>query len=402
MIWAVFKIMALKLWRDKGALVLAFVLPGFIFAIFAAIFSSASGGNLDIRVSMALTTDAPSAREFSDVLNTQDAFTLTYDPAWGEADITQRVRLGVDDVGLIIAGDLSTAPSPIIIITEPSRDVAASVLSGQIRQLLASHMPHILLDQNIKTVEQLAGGYNPAQTAALMAARDAVKTQPTNTAGDNVITARSAMDGTNAPVLKDASVAYYVGATTILFLLFSAMQGAALSLEERGSGITQRLLLGPKGASAMMAGKFVFLTLQGTLQAGVIIAVAALGFDVPVMARIPSLLLMSIASAAAASAIALLVATLSKTSVQMHTVSTFTVLLLSAIGGSMVPRFMMPDWLQSLGRFTPNAWSIEGFYSVLARGSAASDIALPLAILGAITTGCLLLAAALSHKLLRY
>ena len=41
MISAIFKIMWLRLWRDKGALVLAFILPGFIFAIFAAIFSNA-------------------------------------------------------------------------------------------------------------------------------------------------------------------------------------------------------------------------------------------------------------------------------------------------------------------------------------------------------------------------
>jgi len=56
MLSAVFNIMWLRLWRDKGALVLAFILPGFIFAIFAAIFSNASGGQLDLRAALAVTS----------------------------------------------------------------------------------------------------------------------------------------------------------------------------------------------------------------------------------------------------------------------------------------------------------------------------------------------------------
>ena len=68
MIGAVFKTMWLRLWRDKGALVLAFILPGFIFAVFAAIFSNASGGNLDLRVALAATSKAKPSIEFTETL----------------------------------------------------------------------------------------------------------------------------------------------------------------------------------------------------------------------------------------------------------------------------------------------------------------------------------------------
>lgn len=363
MISAIFKIMWLRLWRDKGALVLAFILPGFIFAIFAAIFSNASGGSLDLRVSMALTSDAPASVSFADSLKEKADFTLTSDASWTEAIIRERVKLGQDDVGLIISGDIANPQiRPITIIKDPSREVAATVLMGQIRQIIA---------------------------------------EQSNISAPDIFNEVSAMPEDDKTGPNDQSVTYYIGATAILFLLFSAMQGASISLDERKSGISDRLLVGPTGAAAMLTGKFLFLTLIGTIQAAIIVAVGHFAFGVPIMAHLPALALACIGSAALASAIALLVASLSGSSAQMNTVSTFIVLLFSAIGGSMVPRFMMPDWLQSLGRFTPNHWSIEAFYGILARGQSVMEL---LDVWGVLFGGAallLLLAAFISHRMMR-
>jgi len=360
---AVFKIMWLRLWRDKGALILAFILPGFIFAIFAAIFSNASGGSLDLRVSMALTTEAPASVVFAKDIKTKADFTLTTDETWSEEIIRERVRLGQDDVGLVISGDMAKpATQPIIIIKDPSREVAATVLMGQLRQIMAEG----------------TGANTPEIFTQVSALPDKVDVDVT-----------------------DQSVTYYIGATAILFLLFSAMQGAAISLDERKSGISDRLLVGPIGATAMLTGKFLFLIVIGTVQAAIIVAVGHFVFGVPVIGNLPALTLACIGSAALASAIALLVASLSGSSAQMNTVSTFIVLLFSAIGGSMVPRFMMPDWLQSLGRFTPNHWSIEAFYGILARGQSAFDMLHVWGILFGGAALTLLLAAFISHRMMR-
>jgi len=363
MISAVFKIMWLRLWRDKGALVLAFILPGFIFAIFAAIFSNASGGSLDLRVSMALNSDAPASIAFAKDIESKADFTLTTDKNWSEEMIRERVRLGQDDVGVSINGDIANpASQPLTIIKDPSREVAATVLMGQLRQIMAE-------GSNVNAPEIFA------QISALP-------------------------EGTDADV-TDQSVTYYIGATAILFLLFSAMQGAAISLDERKSGISDRLLVGPAGATAMLTGKFLFLTLIGTIQAAIIVAVGHFAFGVPVIDHLPALALACLGSAALASAIALFVASLSGSAAQMNTVSTFIVLLFSAIGGSMVPRFMMPDWLQSLGRFTPNHWSIEAFYGILARGQSALDLVHVWGILFGGAALLLLLAALISHRMMR-
>ena len=364
MISAIFKIMGLRLWRDKGALVLAFVLPGFIFAIFAAIFSNASGGDLDLRASLAVTSNAPATQSFASDLKKTETFTLNYKEDWTLVDIRERVRLGQDDVGLVLAGDIADTRAPaIVIISEPSRDIAATVLKGQIRQMLAE------------------------QSGAAEAAE--------------IFADVSALDSDATVSAADQSVTYYIGATATLFLLFSAMQGAGLSLDERKNGISDRLLIGPMGALAMLTGKFLFLTLVGFFQAAIICGVAAVFFNVPIMAHLQGLALACLGTASLASAIALLVASLCGSATQMHTVSTFLVLLFSAVGGSMVPRFMMPDWLQNLGQFTPNAYAIDAVYGVLARGQTIPDLLSVWIVLFGGALAALILAAIISHVMRR-
>lgn len=363
MLAAIFQIMWLRLWRDKGALILAFILPGFIFAIFAAIFSNASGGSLDLRVAMAVTTEAPASLALAQTIEDGADFSLSYETGWTREDIAERVRLGQDDVGLVISGDVADPSAPaLVILKDPSRAVAATVLMGQLRQSLA--------DQ--------AGASAPQMFEEV-----------------------SALPAVQSGGPSDQSVTYYIGATAILFLLFSAMQGAAISLDERKTGISDRLLVGPSGALAMLTGKFLFLTVIGTVQAALIVAVAHIFFSVPIWAHTGALLMACVGSAALASAIALLVASLCASAAQMNTVSTFVVLLFSAVGGSMVPRFMMPDWLQSIGRFTPNHWSIEAFYGILARGQSAGDLAAVWMVLFGGAVVCLLSSAYISHRFMR-
>jgi len=110
---AIFKIMWLRLWRDKGALILTFILPGFIFAIFAAIFSNASGGSLDLRVSMAITSEAPASKAFVQSIVDDSKFTLTTEKDWTQDNIFERVKLGQDDVGFVIQGDIDGTDTSI-------------------------------------------------------------------------------------------------------------------------------------------------------------------------------------------------------------------------------------------------------------------------------------------------
>jgi ABC-2 type transport system permease protein len=49
-------------------------------------------------------------------------------------------------------------------------------------------------------------------------------------------------------------------------------------------------------------------------------------------------------------------------------------LLLSAIGGILVPTYVMPELMRSISVISPLNWSLEGFYKLFLRGGGIADI----------------------------
>ena len=65
---AVLHALALALWRDRGALVMSFVLPVVVFVIFAAIFGGATGEQLRLRVALADEVISPLSTRLIDAV----------------------------------------------------------------------------------------------------------------------------------------------------------------------------------------------------------------------------------------------------------------------------------------------------------------------------------------------
>ena len=93
-----------------------------------------------------------------------------------------------------------------------------------------------------------------------------------------------------------AAVVYYAGAVAIMFLMFASLQGAMQIIDERRSGVMDRLLAGSSRRSALLAGKFAFLVVQGFLQVSLIFAAASLLYDVNLGDRWPMWVAISLAA----------------------------------------------------------------------------------------------------------
>ena len=90
---------------------------------------------------------------------------------------------------------------------------------------------------------------------------------------------------------------------------------------------------------------------------------------------------MTIVTSFAVASFGMLLASIARTRAQLGAVSTLIILTMSAVGGSMFPRFLMPDTMQKAGLFTFNAWAIDGYTKVFWRDEPVSHLAPQVAVL---------------------
>jgi ABC-2 type transport system permease protein len=83
---------------------------------------------------------------------------------------------------------------------------------------------------------------------------------------------------------------------------------------------------------------------------------------------------MSLFTAAAAAGFGLVLAALCRTRAQLSGLSTIVILTMSALGGSMFPRFLMSETMQKAGLVTFNAWALDGYLKVFWRNSPLIDL----------------------------
>ena len=94
----------------------------------------------------------------------------------------------------------------------------------------------------------------------------------------------------------------------------------------------------------------------------------------------------------------LLVAQLVRTHEQATIVSGVMNIIMAAIGGIMVPRFLMPETMQTLAWISPMTWGMEGYLDLFLRGGTVVDILPECGGLAVFATVMLGLALFVSHR----
>jgi len=392
------KIMWLAVWRDRGALLLAFVLPPLMFLVFAEVFSGAGESDLEMRVAVhdaAGTTltgriaGAVAALEGIEVVAREPV-----DAATGIAGLEALVLRGRADAAVWLRAEPDAnldADAPIVVIGDASRALAASIVAGRIQRMLQTEFPELGVRRAASLIDALAGPYTAEQQDALDLALDEIGAEVADAgsegADDGLVSQRLLGGGRTL----DDGVSYYAGAVAILFLLFAAMQGGLSLIDERSAGIVDRLMAGPGGYGVVVVGKGLYLTLQGLVQAGLIFAVAWRMYALDWPAHFGAWLVTAFLAAALSAWLGLLLASVCTSRQQAQTASAFVVLILSAVGGSMMPRFLMPGWLRELGWLTPNAWVIESWHGIFWRGDGVAALWPGWAVLAGATGAAMLL-----------
>lgn len=151
-----------------------------------------------------------------------------------------------------------------------------------------------------------------------------------------------------------------------IFWIVSLLAGSVL--QEKREGTFRRLLVAPMNRAVMLAGKLVPYYLINLIQLAIMLGASSLLFGMSLGHSPAGLVVVSLAAAATATGLGVLVSALARTEAQVGGLTVLLLLTMSALGGCFVPRFIMPEWLKTIGLVTPHAWALDAYQDLLVRG----------------------------------
>lgn len=396
---ALLRIQWINMKRDRIALMLSYLLPIGFFTIFAFVFGgmggSSGGGPASIHVLAVDEDGTETASRVTRAFGAQAGVRLQTEHSDPAEPFTRELALS-----MVRAGD---APAAIIIpegfgaafgsfmpgesarvelIYDAANPLAQHMLTGLLQAASFQAAPDILLKSGLDTLEQFGGGpLTDAQRRTMQSLEDVLGStglgaadagsgeEADDTAGG--FSGLIEVDSTAAQASENSEeapnmVAYYAAAIGVMFLLFSMVGAAGSILEQEEFGVLERLLTSQLGMNRLLFGHWLFFAAVGIVQMAVMFAYASIAFGLELLSA-PTFVgcaVMSVATSAAAAAFGLMFATLCKTRAQLSGVSTIVILTLSALGGSMMPKFIA-SFLETTSQFTFNGWALDGFLKVL-------------------------------------
>jgi ABC-2 type transport system permease protein len=167
----------------------------------------------------------------------------------------------------------------------------------------------------------------------------------------------------------------------VQFVLFMGLDVGIALLMLRQTGLWQRLRAAPLSRSMLLGSR----TVSASLTAGFILFVlfnfARIVFGVRVLGSFAGFVGVCAAFSLMTAAFGLMVAALGETVEATRGYSIMATLVMVMLGGSWVPTFIFPKWLQKLTVVVPTRWAMDGLDAMTWRGLGFSAAVAPIAVL---------------------
>jgi ABC-2 type transport system permease protein len=380
------------MYRDRGAVIMGYLVPLLLLVVFGIIYSGMGGSNENVKVDLLFVDKEQSdqSQKFLKALKSNDVLQITTTGS-GEsgtlltADEARNMILsGKSTLALVyeqtksIPGFQSLGMPVLTLYYDPSAGIERNITKGLINQAVFMSMGTEYPRQGMDYMVDRAGLKNtPGGDKMLELMDNWLSTVPTENSvggsGGGASMMGHIIDLTEEEVVKPAVkegnpfMASSVSGLIVLFLLFSVSYAAASLLKEQQEGTVRRLLLAPISADSIIMGKFIAVGFNSICQVFVMLLASMIIFRVNVFGNFLPVLVMSIATVAATTSFGMVIASMAKSYEQIQSSITMIVLTMSAVGGSMFPRILMPDWMKNLGFLTINGWAIDGYLDALYR-----------------------------------
>lgn len=389
MMTTLLKISWTNLKRDRVAQMLAFLLPVVFFSIFATVFGSQNNSSTArIRVAVVDEDGSELSRRIVAGLRAEPSLRArtTVDaedkgPALDRERSRKLVRDGDLPVAIVLPRGLGVAAAAfggapdaprVQLLADVSDPIAPQMVYGLLQKVAMTSAPDILMQGGISQFERYAGSLTPQQRAAVSTWLPQLRPRPDATpASSKAADAFFGLGIDTVDVMREGKreslISFYAAGIGVMFLLFSVSGASGALLDEIDSGTFDRVLSTRVGMNGLLTGKWLYLTLMGIAQLTIMFLWGRLAFHLDLFSHVPGFVVMTAFTAMAAAGFGLLLATIARTRAQLSGMSTIIILIMSSLGGSMFPRFLMSDTMQKMGLLTFNAWALDGYLKVFWR-----------------------------------
>jgi ABC-2 type transport system permease protein len=353
--------------RDRSDLFFVFVLPTIVIIALGLQFGGTTRARLGI-VEPAGDTAAAA------LVSTLQADTLRFEirPIADAATLRSQVERGRLEAGLIIPDGFADALAGTGVAEIQYLGTTDSLTTG-LRAPIEAAVAQLGAVTTATRIAVAEGLGTPDQARAV--ATDTYATVP----GVEVSVALAGEPGLFAGFSQ-----FTFGASTqlVLFTFLTSMTAAGRLVYAKQLGISRRMTATPTSTWTIVAGEALGRYLVAVLQAGYIVAVTAIAFNVSWGDPVAVAALIGLFCLVAA-ATALLFGALSRNADQASSLGVFAGLALGALGGCMIPFQIMPETMQSIARLLPHSWALLGLQDLVKTGDGVGSVLPNLAVLAA-------------------
>ncbi len=379
------------IFKDTGGVAALFLMPAMFIIVMSNALAGSFGGGNDQLIHVLVVNLDRGATGAALVEDLKASGGINVETTWDNQPLTraQAEQLIVDqkrNIAIVIPEDFSAAlqqvafdkaaPSAQIeLVADPatSQQVLGPVkgaLAGLSQQAAFKGLMPQGIDLMLTAIDQ-NGGSVPA------AMKDALKDNGSFTAtgnGQSLVVIQETQPANMQIEQVPNTVQQNVPGWALFGVFFISGILAQSILEEKRTGAFRRLVAAPMSRATVLLGKLVPHVIVNLIQIAILFLVGYFVLPLTGLPRLEwgahpeGLILISVCASLTANALGLLLAAIGKSEQQVNGLSTLLVLTLAAIGGVMVPRFVMPQFMQTLGVISPHAWALNAYQDILMRG----------------------------------
>lgn len=366
-----------RLARDRLALFFLVLLPVVIIAIIGITFGDAASGRLPVGIA------DEGAGPVGDELRAALAASPALDPrAYDDTDaLAKAVRRGVVSAGVVLPAGYDQAlragrAAQVTFVVDRTRPAPAPVRSA-VAAVVARQAAEVKAARFAADNAEVPFDTALASARVLAASQEQVRVEATTIGGRE----DALPTGFN----------YTAPANLVLFVFITSLAGAAGLIEARRLGVTRRMLATPTTASTILFGEALSRFAVALLQAMIIFLVGWLVFGVD-WGDPPAALLLVVTFALVGTGVGMLLGSVLRNAEQATSIGPPVGIALGMLGGCMWPLAIVPQPMRVVGHLFPQAWAMDAFIALIAKGEGIGGIARQLAVLAAFAVALLALA----------